>query len=127
MNPFIITSNLCKNGNKDSSSESENEVSSINPLKKAKKKPNDPLYYYYIIEGNKYKYTCKKENVKYTLTFICSDSSCPASDKYNKLKDVFTPTSISHIYYVKHSYIIPDLVEQKFKEDAYIEKDFKII
>ena len=69
----------------------------------------------------------QEKNVKYTLTIICSDISCPANSKYNKLKDVFTPTTISHIPYEKLSYIIPDLVKQKFKENTFIEKDFKDI
>ena len=67
----------------------------------------------------------RRNLLKYTLTFICLDRSCPASAKYNKLKNVFTPTSISHNSYEKLSYFIPDLIKQKFKKDTFIEKDFK--
>ena len=43
---------------------------------------------------------------------------------YNKLKNTFTPNLINHIPYEKLTYIIPDLVKEKFKEDTFLEKDF---
>lgn len=77
-----MESNIYNKDKKDSTSDSDNDSSSITNLKKL----HDPLYYYYIIGGKKYKYTNKKKNIKFMLTFIFSDSSCPAGAKYNKLK-----------------------------------------
>ena len=51
----------------------------LNQIKKrGKYKKRDPLYYYYNINGDIYKYTCDNKNSKYDLRFYCTDSKCPA-------------------------------------------------
>ena len=41
--------------------------------------------------------------------------------RYNKLTEAFTPDTISHIDYDKHSYIIPKLVKDKYKNDSFVD------
>lgn len=57
-----------------------------------------------------------KKDLKFTLPFSISDSSCPATGRYNKLTQIFTPNLISHIEYEKHSNIMPKLIKEKYKK-----------
>ena len=59
------------------------------------------------------------------MPFNCSDSSCPASGKYNKINEIFLPGEIDHIPYENHSYVIPKLMKEKYEKDEFIEEDFK--
>ena len=102
----------------------EMDISKDNNDKEKKKRNRQPLYYYYKIGGKLFKYTCKKKEAKYNLPFICSDSTCPAKGNYNKNNQVFTPGTTPHIPYENHSYIIPKLLYNKFKNNEFKEEDF---
>ncbi len=124
-NPFIIAKKEIENQNKI---ESESSINSNLPnLDKKRKKylPREPLYYYYQINYKSYKYTCTKKTGKFTLPFNCSDTTCNAKGSYNKLTEIFTPNEIAHIDYEKHSYVIPEIIKNKFKNESFVESDFK--
>ena len=57
---------------------SQNSNINNNNRKRGKYKPRDPLYYYYMIDGNIYKYTCRNTKRKNILDFRYSHTSCPA-------------------------------------------------
>ena len=54
------------------------------------------------------------------LRFIMTDSA-----KYNKNIEIFTPNEIQHILYEQHTYTIPNIFKEKYKNDSFIEEDFK--
>ena len=92
-------------------------MSSKNKKKRGKYKKREPFHYYYNINNNVYKYTCKNKNLKYDLKFYCSDSNCPAIAIFNLEKKEFIPANedkYKHIEYESHSYVIPDLLKEKF-------------
>ena len=51
-----------------------------------------------------------KKTGKNILPFYCSDKACPAKASYNKLTKKFTIDDTEHIYYEKHTYIIPKII-----------------
>ena len=84
-------------------SQSQNNVKK----KRGKYKARQPLYYYYNINDNIYKYTCKNKNRKTIMDFRCSDTNCPAKGYYYKKEEKFKPNAfLNHIEYNEHSYII---------------------
>ena len=86
-------------------------------IKLGKYKKRQQLHYYYIINNNVYKYICKNKNLKYDLKLYCSDSKCPAIALFNLAKKEFNPTNedkYKHIEYESHSYVIPDILKEKF-------------
>ena len=124
-NPFIIAQNISENKN-DMDIESSQISKESNVVKNRNKyKPRDPLYYYYQIENKTYKYTCTKKTGKNTLPFNCSDTSCKAKGIFNKLTGEFFPNETPHINYEKHTYIVPEIIKTKFKNDKFVETDFK--
>ena len=64
---------------KSSSSEVEQKRN-----KGCKYKPRNPLYFYYTINGNQYKYTCRNKYRKNILGFSRSDIACPTQAQYFK-------------------------------------------
>ena len=74
--------NNSSNNNKNrisESSDSEEEIIDKKTLNRIKYKERDPLYNYYIINGNEYKYTCKNKNSKLKYNFYSSDTHCKAT------------------------------------------------
>ena len=124
-NPFIIAQNKINKLKISSDNESDDNSSEANNYKKRKNYVHDPIYYIFIIENKKYRYTCKKKHGKFTLPFTCSDTSCPATAKYNKLSEKFIIGETKHIPYEQHSYIIPKILKEKFNNDLFNENDFK--
>ena len=61
-----------------------------------------PLYYYYIINNKKYKYTCKNKNSKFDFKFYCSDSKCPAIGYLNIEKNEFNPSKDKNIMHIEY-------------------------
>ena len=59
------------------------------------------------------------------MPFYCSDTSCPAKTSYNKLTKIFTIKDTEHIDYEKHNNIIPTILKEKYKNNEFIENDFK--
>ena len=77
--------------------------SKIEKKKRKKYKPRNPLYYYYTIDGNTYKYTCRNKFRKEILDFRCTDSNCPARGIFYSKDDCFKPNIfINHISYDEH-------------------------
>ena len=68
-----------------------------------------------------------KKNVKFYQTFVCSDSSTKALAEYNTNYEIFTPNEVKEIPYEQHTYIIHNLVKEKYKNDAFVEEILKII
>ena len=98
------------------SSISLNEQKNIKTKKTYKKR--DPLYYYYIISGNTYKYTCENKQYKNNLRFKCSDTKCKSKGIYYENLGKFIPKEgedYNHIDYETHSYIIPIIYKNKFQ------------
>ena len=83
------------------------------------------MYYYYQINNKTYKYICTKKNAKHILPFNCSDTACKAKGSFNKLTEQFVPQDIEHIDYEKHTYVVPQIIKEKFKKDSFVESDFK--
>ena len=131
-NPFYFeTQKLLKRNNKSKVNEQiekENEEDSNISLKEHKREKyskRDPLYYYYIIKNNEYKCTCRNKNNTFKLSFYCSDTHCPAKDIYIKQTEEFIIGEEAHIPYEDHSYVIPKLIEEKFKKNEFKDIDFK--
>ena len=92
-NPFYKEA-VKNDGNKinieDNLKDSDEEINLLTNLKKEKVKENkrgkykdrDPVYYYYIIDGKEYKYTCRNKTTKSKYYFYCSDTPCKASGNY---------------------------------------------
>ena len=90
-------------------------------------KKRDPLYYYYNIGGNTYKYTCKNKYYKHCLRFKCTNSKCMARGIYYQYLERFKPKegdNYKHIKFESHSYTIPKIYKNKFDNDKFEEKDF---
>ena len=97
--------------------------------KTGKYKKRDPLYYYYNINGDIYKYTCDNKNSKYDLRFYCTDSKYPAKAILNIETNEFVILNEKidkHIEYDKHSYVIPEKLKLKYDNKEFTEKDFLI-
>lgn len=133
-NPFYdaaIENEVNESDNEDSDDEKSNQMiishsdNSNNNKKRGKYKARNPLYYYYNIGGNIYKYTCKVKNRKNILNFKCSDTNCKAAGYYYKKDDKFKPNVfLAHIEYEDHSYIISEYYKNKFKDNKFTEEDF---
>ena len=123
-NPFYDAAMEFQDEESDNDSldeESSNNMSisqsnvSISEKKRGKYKPRNPLYFYYNINGNIYKYTCKVKDRKNILDFRCSDTNCKARGYFYKKDDTFKPNIfLSHIEYEDHSYIINEIYQNKF-------------
>jgi len=124
-NPFIIAQNKSQKKNDMDIESNQNSKDSNSKNCRGKYKPRDPLYYYYKIDNKTYKYTCINKNAKITLPFNCSDTSCKAKGIYNKLTGEFSPNEIAHINYEKHTYIVPEIIKSKFKDDSFVISYFK--
>ena len=81
----------------------ENDLMSISTMSNKRKKyePRDPIYYLYNIEGHIYKYICK-----------------------NKEGKNITLADVKHIEYEKHSYVLPKIIKDKYKDNLFKEEDF---
>lgn len=71
-------------------------------LKKIKKIPKkykerEPLYYYYIIDNEEFKYTCKYKYTKNKLSFYRSDTHCKAKVVYFLESEKLEPENEPHI------------------------------
>lgn len=119
-NPFYIESIKSQEAIKSEDKESNN----ININKHRKYKARDPLYYYYIMNGNEYKYTCRNKNLKYKLLFNCTDTHCKATGSYFKDSNRFIPGEEGHIDYEDHSYAITNIINMKFNKNEFREEDF---
>ena len=93
--------------------------------KRGKYKPREPLYYYYMIDGNIYKYTCRNKNRKKILDFRCSDTSCPAQANFFRKTDEFKLYEFTqHKEYEEHTYTFNEIYKNKFKANSFKEDDF---
>ena len=130
-NPFIEEANAQEEMITDSEEENEKssnsmDISETNQKKRKKYKIQNPLYFYYEIEGKVYKYTCKNKYRKNILDFKCTDTHCKAQGLYYKQTDEFKPLIFTtHIPYDDHSYIIDNFMRINLKKNEYIEDDFK--
>ena len=78
-------------------------------------KESGPIYYYYSIDNNIFKYTRIKKYDDYE-DYRCSFTLCKAKGKYvNSLKK-FTPLG-EHLEYDKHSYVIALTMKKKILND----------
>ena len=120
LNPFINSKSI----------ENIPQVFSADKLKKNKKKykQRNPLYFYYEIKGNLYKYTCENKERKSNLKFKCSDTKCKAyAFYYPEIKNFKIIEEIEHIDYDSHSYVLPKISHEKYINDSYIASDFKLL
>ena len=105
-------------------------TNSINNIKVKKKyKKREPLYYYYVIGGNTYKYTCENKQYKNTLRFKCSDTKCKAKGIYYENLNIFIPKDgdeYKHIEFEKHSYITPLIYKNKIENNTFETQDLLI-
>ena len=62
--------------------------------------------------------------MKYPLPFNCSDTSCPSKGRYNKMNESFTLEPINHFPYENHSYVIQNLVKEKYYSKSFEKSDF---
>ena len=85
------------------------------------------MYFYYYIEGKKYRYTCENNNAIHKLKFICSNSKTPAKAEYSIKGGKFIineeETKIYIVYNI-HCYIIPQNIKQKYENNIFIENNF---
>ena len=106
--------------------ESASNISKINK-KRGKYKDRAHIHYYYRINGNVYKYTCKNKSAKNIIPFKYSDTLCPAKAVYNLLNDTFSiDENTEHIEYEKHhmQHTNFNVIKEKYDNNKFKESGF---